>query len=59
MAMELVCDWTVPCLLCEEDTEQVAVYRDQAKGEERIDRVRVSHQCEPMRGLTRGERGGR
>lgn len=57
--MDLVVDWTVPCLLCEEDTEHVTVYRDSITGQERIDREAIRHGCEPMRGLLRESRGSR
>lgn len=56
MAMRLVCDWTVPCILCEDDTERVAVYRDDVTRREITEREGLDHQCEPMRGLMRERR---
>lgn len=56
MAMRLMCDWTVPCLLCEDDTEQVTVYRDDVTRREIIERESLAHQCEPLRGLMRERR---
>lgn len=56
MVMRLMCDWTVPCMLCEDDLEQVTVFRDEVTGKEIVERVRTDHQCEPLRGLMRERR---
>lgn len=56
MVIRLMCDWTVPCMLCEDDTEHVTVYRDDQLGKEIVERVRLDHQCEPLRGLMRERR---
>lgn len=56
VVMRLMCDWTVPCMLCEDDVEHVSVYRDETTRKEVVERIGLDHQCEPLRGLMRERR---
>lgn len=49
MSMTLLCDYIVPCLLCEDPLEHVAIYRDPETGVENCVRDRLPHLCAPMR----------
>lgn len=58
MSMQLVCDWVTPCLLCEDPTDHVTVYRNPETGAEQVTRVPLPHLCEPLRQAMREARGG-
>lgn len=48
MGQRLVCDWIVPCIICEDPVEHVTVKRDDETGTEETVRVRLPHMCDKM-----------
>lgn len=48
MSMRVVCDWIVPCILCDEPMEHVTVWRSEKTHDEEIRRVNLPHLCHQM-----------
>lgn len=48
--MQLLCDYIIPCVLCEEPLEHVTISR-QADGTEVAQRVPLPHLCAQMKAL--------
>lgn len=46
--MRLLCDYVVPCALCEEPLEHVGIHRDDVHGAEHVVRQRLPHRCKDM-----------
>lgn len=53
MSMRLVCDWVVPCVLCEDPIEHVTIWRDDSKRKEITTRENLPHLCKCMEKLIR------
>ena len=53
MSMRLVCDWVVPCVLCEDPIEHVTIWRDDSKRKELMTRENLPHLCACMEKLIR------
>ena len=51
MALKLLCDYVIPCVLCEEPLEHVMIHRDESTGSESSQRVRLPHACLQMKEL--------
>lgn len=49
--MHLICDYIIPCVLCEEPLDHVTIYRNPASGREESHRERLPHLCEDMKAL--------
>lgn len=49
--MQLLVDYIIPCVLCEEPLEHVSIYRHDATGVESSLRERLPHLCEDMKAL--------
>lgn len=45
MSLRLLCDYIVPCCLCEDPLEHVMIHRDDETGSESAQRVRLPHDC--------------
>lgn len=45
MSQQLLCDYVIPCLFCEEPLEHVTITRDPETGTEDSVRVRLPHLC--------------
>lgn len=46
--MQLLTDYIIPCVLCEEPLEHVSIYRDAESGKEYSYRVPLPHRCPEM-----------
>lgn len=57
MSMELLTDYIVPCVLCEEPLEHVTINLDRETGSQSSTRQRLPHLCHQMQAL-KGERRG-
>lgn len=57
MALEMLTDYVVPCVLCEDPLEHVTIYLERETGSQSSTRQRLPHLCPQMQALKEERRG--